>query len=72
MLKLLIIAPLVWLIISAIMFVFSMGTCSPLQGAPHRKMYWKWSILLTIYICMPVVGWIAGFIHIYLALGRKK
>ncbi len=59
---------LVWLGISAVMFVFSMGTFSSI--GPHKKSYWKWSILLSIYATIPIVGWIVGFMHVSYAWNK--
>ena len=53
-----------WIGLSVVMFVFSMGQFSALEGATFRKQYWKWSILLSIYITIPVIGWIVGLMHV--------
>lgn len=61
-----------WIILSAIMFVFSMGQFSPLEGATYRKQYYKWSILLSIYLTIPVIGWFIGFIHVKYAWKKSE
>ena len=61
----------VWLLISGIMFVFSMGQFSPLEGAAYNKQYWKWSILLSILTMIPFIGWIIGYSMVSSALSNK-
>lgn len=60
-----------WVILSMIMFVFSMGQFSCLEGAAYRKQYWKWSILLSIYITIPVIGWLIGMMHVSYAWNKS-
>lgn len=59
-----------WIGLSAIMFVFSMGQFSALEGATFKKQYWKWSILLSIYITIPIIGWIVGMLHVSYAWNK--
>ncbi len=54
----------VWMVVSLIMFVFSMGQFSPLDGARFQNYYWKWSILIAVYLSIPFIGWLAGAIHL--------
>ena len=61
---------LVWIMISMVMFVFSMGTVSSI--GPEKKLYWKWSILLSIYATIPFIGWIVGFMHVSYAWNKTK
>lgn len=53
-----------WIGVSFVMFVFSMGQLSALEGAAFQKQYWKWSILSSIYLTIPVIGWLIGFMHV--------
>ena len=61
-----------WILISIFMFLFTMGSMSPLDNAPMKKDYWKWSILLSIYFNVPIIGWIFGFFHVKYALEENK
>lgn len=61
----------VWLVITLIMFLFTMGAMSPIDGAPYRKQYWKYSLLGTFYVTVPIIGWIVGAIHMYLIFKNK-
>lgn len=65
----LITALITWFGLSAIMFVFSMGNFSSI--GPYKKQYWKWSILLSIYITIPVIGWLIGIMHVSYAWNKK-
>ena len=60
-----------WLLISGIMFVFSMGQLSALEGAGYNKQYWKWSILLSILTMIPFLGWIIGYSMLSAELKRS-
>lgn len=59
-----------WMTLSLAMIVLSLGQLAPFKFSKHRRAYWKWSLLVTFYLTVPVVGWIAGFIHLAYAANR--
>lgn len=59
-----------WLTISFAMIVFSLGALGPFKNSKYRRPYWKWSLLTTFYLTVPVIGWLAGFIHVAYAINR--
>jgi hypothetical protein len=59
-----------WLTLSLAMIVLSLGELAPFKSSKYRRSYWKWSLLLTFYFTVPVIGWVAGFIHLAYAANR--
>lgn len=56
---------LVWMAMGSILFLGSMAEVSPFPGSTKKKVFWKWSLLLTVYACVPFFGWMLGAIHVY-------
>jgi hypothetical protein len=59
-----------WLTLSIAMIALSLGALGPFKSSKYRGPYWKWSLLLTFYFTVPVIGWVAGFIHLAYAANR--
>ncbi len=71
MIKILIALFFVWIIVSTMMFIMTLGAVSVLNPS-GRKTFWKWSLLLTFYIGVPIIGWMIGLVHLWVIVGKPK
>ena len=62
----------IWIIISVAAHIISEGGYSPLPGAVHQKVFIKWSIIFSICLCIPFVGWLVVSYLVYRKIKSKK